>query len=77
LVATGVNVQEGAQPANAIDLLMALDECVAHPDGSAKDIAFFKMSRSSVTLLSSALRRRNCSVCDAAPAIVQEKSAAP
>ena len=65
VIAAGVHIHDHAQLTNSMGLLVALDECVPHPDCLAKyAAAFFKMSRSSVTRLSSAFRRRNSSVCD-------------
>lgn len=54
-----------AHAPHAVFMLVALDERVPHPDCLAKyAAAFFRMSRSSVTRLSSAFRRRSSSVWD-------------
>src|SRR5574343_34235 len=59
VVAAGMNGHHMAQPANRIHRFVGLDECVPYRDSLAKcAAAFFRMSRSSVTRFSSALRRR-------------------
>lgn len=66
VVAAGVHLYHLAHAPHAVLMLVALDECVLHPDCLAKyAAAFFRMSRSSVTRRSSALRRRSSSACEA------------
>lgn len=64
VVAAGVHSHDFAHTAHAMLMFMALDKCVLHPDCLAKyAAAFFRMSRSSVTRLSSAFNLRNSSAC--------------
>ena len=63
VIAAGVQLQHAAHPHNAVDLLMPGNEGVLQSDWRAKyAAAFFRMSRSSVTRLSSAFRRRSSSL---------------
>src|SRR5690606_11014920 len=65
VVTAAMHRHDLAHAQNAVLVFMALDERVLHPDCLAKYVAaFFRMSRSSVTRLSSAFRRRSSSACD-------------
>lgn len=65
VLAAGVHLHDLTQAPHAVLPLMELDERVLHRDCLAKyAAAFFRMSRSSVTRLSSAFRRRNSLACD-------------
>ena len=59
VVTAGMNIQRQTHPLHRILFLMVLDKRVPHPDCFAKyAAAFFNMSRSSVTRLSSDSSRR-------------------
>ena len=61
----GQYIHHRAHPAHAMGTFVTLDKRVPYPDSLAKyAAAFFKMSRSSLTRLSSALSLRSSSVWD-------------
>jgi len=65
VVAAGMHRHDLAHAAHAVLVFMPFDKCVLHPDCLAKyAAAFFRMSRSSVTRLSSAFKRRISSTCE-------------
>jgi hypothetical protein len=64
--ATSLNPQHPAHTLQAKLALMFGHECVLHPDSLAKYVAaFFKISRSSLALLSSALSRDTSALSEA------------